>query len=98
MAMAVSVEELANRSYVRLVHGRTWGVWRLDAKRLALVHKLYEVDLEDITSSAAMLDWIFQIRRWATPQDIADLLAALHDIFHPQANLCSGGVDKRIEN
>jgi len=66
--------------------------------RLALVHPPdgYEIDLEDINSSAAMLDWVFQIERWATPQELADLLQALRDIFHPQATLCSGGADSRI--
>ena len=91
---------MRDREGVRdLYHHRRWGAWELDAKRLALVHAPdgYEVDLEDINSSAAMLDWIFQIERWATPQELADLLQALRDIFHPQATLCSGGADKRID-
>lgn len=84
-----------------LFHGRCWGPWRLDAERLVLVFiDGYEIDIETINSSAEMLDWIFQIHRkvWATPQVMADLVQALKDIFDPQANLCSFGIDERIEN
>jgi hypothetical protein len=54
----------------------------------------YEIDLERIATSASMLDWIFQIRckAWATSVVQRDLNNALHDLFHPQANLCSGAV------
>jgi hypothetical protein len=98
--MAVSFERLATRPQPHLLHGRLWGVWQLNAERLALVHTPdgYEIDLEDISTSAQMLDWIFQVRRWASPQEMADLLTALGDIFQPQANLCSGGSDKRIDD
>jgi len=83
-----------------LFHGRRWGGWMLDAKRhvLVLIKDGYEIDLETIDSSAEMLDWIFQVRRWTTPEEMADLLKAFRDIFHPQANLCSCGADLRIEN
>jgi hypothetical protein len=60
----------------------------------------YEIDIERIRDSAAMLDWIFQIRRkgWATARVMRDLIEALNDIFEPQANLCSAGCNKRIGN
>jgi hypothetical protein len=91
---------------IPLFHGRQWGKWWLDVKRLCLVYQPegrsggYEVDIEQINSSAEMLDWIFQINNkgWASAKDIADLLEAFGDIFYPQANLCSGGVDSQIEN
>ena len=53
----------------------------------------YEIDLERIGSSAAMLDWIFQIRgkAWATSTVLRDLLNAFHDVSGPQSSLCSLG-------
>ena len=52
----------------------------------------YEIDLERVRDSAAALDWIFQIlgKNWATQRVMKDLLNAIDDIIHPQANLCSG--------
>jgi hypothetical protein len=52
----------------------------------------YEIDLERIRDSAALCDWIFQIRckGWATARVIKDFLNAMRDIIHPQQNLCSG--------
>jgi hypothetical protein len=52
----------------------------------------YEIDLERACDSAAMLDWIYQIRGkgWASARVMKDLLEAFHDILHPQGNLCSG--------
>jgi hypothetical protein len=81
-----------------LFDGRRWGTWEFDATRLVLVYTPtgYEIDLEDMSSSAEMLDWVFQVGRWATPQEMADLVAAFNDIFDPQANLCSGGADCRV--
>jgi hypothetical protein len=54
----------------------------------------YEVDLESINQSSALLDWIFQIggKTWATARVTKDLLNALDDILHPQRYLCSGGL------
>jgi len=85
-----------------LFHGRAWGDWTLDTKRRVLVFEgrptaqgflgSYEIDLENVRDSAAMLDWIFQIRgkRWATSKVLRDLINALNAIFAPQRNLCSG--------
>jgi hypothetical protein len=52
----------------------------------------YEIDLERVHDSAALLDWIFQIlgKTWATQRVVKDLLEAFDDIFHSQANFCSG--------
>ena len=76
-----------------------------DAERLVVVYRdeegddLYEVDLEKMTSSSKMLDWIFQVREkgWASPKDVGDFVQALDDLFRPQANLCSGGADKHLD-
>jgi hypothetical protein len=58
----------------------------------------YEVDVEVIRQSSQVLDWIFQIRSWATARVMKDLIEALDDILRPQANLCSGGGNKVIQN
>jgi hypothetical protein len=64
----------------------------------------YEIDIERVHSSAAMLDWIYQINKkaWATTKVMKDLLAAFDDVFDAQANLCScslgGGTGKVIKD
>lgn len=74
-----------------------WGSWTIERDNLTLNFRegrhSYQIDLEPIYSSAQVLDWIFQVRGkgWASPKVMADLLEAFHDIFHPQATLCSGG-------
>lgn len=79
-----------------------WGAWRLNRRSLELTIDRdgfqYEIDLERITTSAQMLDWIYQLRgkMWMRSVDIADLVAAFDDIFNPQANLCSQGRPKTI--
>jgi hypothetical protein len=54
----------------------------------------YEIDLERITDSASMLDWISQIAKktWATARVTRDLLNALEDVFRIQKHLCSGAM------
>lgn len=58
----------------------------------------YEIDLEGITESATMLDWIFQLRKkhWVTNEVIGDLISAFQDIFDPQLTLCGSGEGKTI--
>jgi hypothetical protein len=61
----------------------------------------YDIDLLTMTSSAQMLDWIFQASPRMTgglegSEMLAGLVQALDDIFQPQANLCSGGRSKRL--
>ena len=51
----------------------------------------YEIDLQEINTCGAMLDWIFQLlgrKTWMTVEDGADLIEAFRTIFHPQKNLC----------
>ena len=78
--------------------GAAWGDWHLEASNLTLVLKSgngsYEVDLEQITDSAQMLDWIFQLRTkpWVTNDTISDLVSAFQDLFSPQETICGGGV------
>ena len=76
-----------------------WGSWKFYADSRELVHSgsAYRIPVDEIHSSAALVDWIFQIqaKEWATPSMMYDLLAAFHDILHPQANYCSGENDLR---
>jgi hypothetical protein len=56
----------------------------------------YEIDLEDMRTSAETLDWIFQVamKSWATPDIVASLITAIDELIAPQANLCSCGVER----
>ena len=76
-----------------------WGSWELQEEHLLLVHPHYEISLSEMTSSARMLDWIFQIQEktWATAPVMKDLLTALDEIFYPQSSLCGGGVDRTLD-
>ena len=83
---------------VVLSHGQSWGGWHLDAERRVLgFTDGHEIHLERFNSSADMLDEIFEAHRRASSQDVADLLNAFVDIFHPQQRLRSCGDDFRIE-
>ncbi len=78
---------------------RTWGRWHLDIDTLELIYRndrgrdVYPIDLERMGTSAAMLDWIFQLpkKNWTSGEDLGNLVAALQDIFDPQGWLCSFG-------
>jgi hypothetical protein len=80
---------------------KRWGSWVFDSKRLVLEleEDRYEVDLETINDSAGMLDWIFQVHNkgWTTHEDMHNFLSALQFLFHPQATLCSFGVNREID-
>lgn len=72
----------------------------MDEAELTLVHgyPVYRIDLEEIDSSAAVLDWIFQIvgtKDWATAEVVEDLLRAFRDVLDPQKNYCADGADLR---
>ena len=58
----------------------------------------YEVALGECRTSAETLDWIIQLvdKTWVTNDVLGDLVRALRDCLHPQANLCSFGVSKYI--
>jgi hypothetical protein len=81
-----------------------WGNWKLNHETPVLEYAnfslngagFYEIDLDRMTSSAEMLDAIFQVagKRWISNEDIGDLVRALDDLLDPQAHLCSNGKDK----
>ncbi len=77
--------------------------WSFDKKTLCLVLNApneegprdYEVDVEECTTSAHMLDWIMQVVSHG-PSDrvLAWLVRDLNRMLRPQATLCSGGIEK----
>jgi hypothetical protein len=60
----------------------------------------YEADLERLRTSAAVLDFIFQIHGSIRGMNngIRDFVNAIDDLLHPQSALCSHGASKVIEN
>lgn len=69
-----------------------FGQWHFDTESLCLIHAEgdYVIDLERITSSACILDWIMQVQRkeWADGITIYSLIVAFRRILDPQANYC----------
>ena len=88
---------------IEIKDGTRWGGWHLDANTRTLIldsgghHR--EIPIDEMTDSAHMLDTIFHLsaKSWATNEIRGDLLRALQDLFNPQATLCSGGHDKKID-
>jgi hypothetical protein len=76
-----------------------WGDWTLSKDTHVLENKAngYGIPLDEIGSSAAMLDWIFQIqaKAWGDQKTMFELLRAFDDVLNPQACYCSGERDKR---
>lgn len=62
-------------------------------------HEVYYVDLEQCTTSAQLLDRIFQIagKTWVSPTLMGLIIKALDTCLYPQATLCSCGMDSTIE-
>jgi hypothetical protein len=60
----------------------------------------YEADLERMRTSAAVLDFVFQIRGSIRGVNggVRDFINAIDDLLRPQASLCSCGTNKVIEN
>jgi hypothetical protein len=57
--------------------------------------KGYEVDLEQCTTSAEMLDWICRVAGtdWATPDTVGNLAMAFNELLRPQSTVCTMGVE-----
>lgn len=74
-------------------------LWNIPNYTLTYQKEDYEIDLESITCSSQMLDWIFQLKtkEWADENVMFDLLTAFNKIFWPQNSLCSFGSDKHIK-
>lgn len=104
------IDTAVSRDAARRRERRCWGRWHLDTNTLELIatdthgRGIYFIDLERMGTSAAVLDWIFQVtgKTWCSRKDAGDLIAALRDILDPQARLCSfacssGGDGTRID-
>jgi hypothetical protein len=76
-----------------------WGNWRFLPKEKLLQHASgYRVDFKRMDTCAGMLDIIFQVETKAfDAADVGQLVTALADIFNPQANLCSDGIEKPFD-
>lgn len=87
---------------MQIKDGHSWGIWTIRKSSLSLDltsrQHSYQIRLDEINDSAAMLDWIFQLlmKSWFTDQMLGDLLRAFEDIYHPQATLCGQGIGKTI--
>ncbi len=77
--------------------------WSFDKKTICLVLNApneegprgYDVDLEDCTTSAHVLDWIMQVAsKGVSDRVLAWLVRDLNRMLRPQATLCSGGIEK----
>lgn len=89
--MTFQVLTAADRVQLIFDDGPSWGSWRFEPSNLTLVWDgYYEIDLEEINTSAALLDWLFQCQH----RDIHHLMAAFTYIFRPQATICSYGSEK----
>lgn len=88
----ISTKELVT-SFRQKQRERKWGDWEFMPANLTLLWcGWYEIDLEQVNSTAKMLDWIFQCR----DRDVSDLTNAFQAIFIPQKNCCSWGIERRF--
>jgi hypothetical protein len=73
-------------------YGDIWGIWEYKQNETLTCYN-YEVDLDRMKSSAAVLDWIIQVshKSWVTENDLADLVYAIDDILKLQQNYCGFG-------
>jgi hypothetical protein len=83
--------------------GDWWGEWcYLNNNTLTIYREdddrwLYEIDLDRVPDSAAVLDWIAQVsaKYWCTPERMGYLVQALDDILELQQNYCGWGLQRR---
>jgi len=72
--------------------------WIYDPERLTLTgtRGMYSIPLEQLTTSAQMLNAIFQVqgKPWCDPTMAGMLLAALQELLMPQHYLCSWGDER----
>lgn len=80
-------------------HTSSWGRWTLNPNNACLEtqNPTYQIPVDEMTSSASILDWIFQIQEktWASSQDVGDLVEAVADILG--RGVCGSGIDKTID-
>lgn len=77
--------------------GTRWGPWTYLAATKELKHDHhYFVDLEDMETSAAVLDWIAQVagKGWITDADLGALVRGIDALLHLQSTRCSDGIEQ----
>ena len=77
----------------------THGPWTYDPERLVVTHRdtpSYEIDLEQMTTSAEVLDWIVQLngKVWITAEDMGHFVELLDRLLYLQGRYCSGGTER----
>jgi hypothetical protein len=81
-----------------------WGNWKLNTKNACLEFNdpksnsmIYQVFVDEMTDSAQILDWIFQIeeKTWASSKDLGDLVSAVVEILG--RSVASGGINHPID-
>lgn len=84
----------------RRLQPESWCGWRLLPEVPALEFENeeiqgYRIDLDRVTTSAQMLDWIFQIhsKPWGAAAFLG-FMAALYDVLNPQGLVCTWGTDR----
>lgn len=87
------LEKLAAERNAEILSGRArWGKWRLEIRSMLLVHEDgYDIPVDEMTTSAAVLDWIAQVAGKTlryTAEDVGHLVRALDEILDLQASLC----------
>lgn len=72
-----------------------FGKWEYNRVAFTLTHLAedYEIDLDEVTNSAELLDWLCQVqgKSWCTKKDLWTLFEAFDYLFKPQQNLCPFG-------
>ncbi len=79
---------------------RDVGTWTFDPDLRVLNHNgqpAYQIDLDQITSAANVLDWIFQLEEkdWAKDAEIADFVRAILYLFG--RGFCGSGRNDPID-
>lgn len=69
--------------------------WTFNVEQRVLVHNAtgYEIDLDRMSSTAEVLDWICQVakKRWCSHEGVGELVSMLMLILNPQDGMCSWG-------
>ena len=82
----------------------TWGRWTFNDANSCLetviapaTGAIYQISVDEITTSAEMLDWLFQVeeKTWATSADVGDLISAFVALLG--RSVASNGKDHPID-
>ncbi len=82
----------------------SWGNWTLNTTNACLEYSdpalgsmIYQVPVDEMTTSAEILDWVFQIeeKTWANSAVIGDFVTAVAEILG--RGVAGGGIDRPID-